>query len=130
MTSRLFVKNLMHEGHGNCLFTCCRGDSFDVAAVNVADREDVGKARLEQMWRACQRPFRRIENTASAAADSVRSNRVDAAEVRRETRVERKRLTIDCETSRSRLVHVDALPEKMCFRRFSACIPFEDDLGL
>lgn len=54
----LFVQDAMHEGHGDRSLANGGCDALDVAAADVADREDTWKARLQQIGRAGERPLR------------------------------------------------------------------------
>ena len=55
----LFVQHLMDEGNGDRSLADGGGDTFDIAAANIADREHAGQARFEQMRRPRERPMRR-----------------------------------------------------------------------
>src|SRR3989442_3724114 len=56
--ARLLVQRLMDEGDCNRSFPHGRCHAFDIAAPDIADREDAGQTRLEEMRRSGERPFR------------------------------------------------------------------------
>src|SRR4051794_2366099 len=58
---QLFGEDVVHERNRDRSLTYRRIDAFDAATAHVADREYAGKAGLEQMRRARQRPVRRGE---------------------------------------------------------------------
>src|SRR5207249_11896202 len=52
----LLMEHLMDKSHGHRSFSDSRRDAFDVAAAYVADGEDSGPIRLQQVRRPRQRP--------------------------------------------------------------------------
>src|SRR6185436_7664017 len=57
----LLLEGLVHEGNGNRAFTDRRCHSLDVTCSHIADCENAGLARLEQMWRSRQWPLSRAQ---------------------------------------------------------------------
>src|SRR5438309_5312141 len=55
------AKHLMHERDGDRAFTDRGCHALDVAAANIADREDAWKARLQKMRLPLESPSRGVE---------------------------------------------------------------------
>lgn len=53
----LFVQRLMYEGHRNRALAHRRGDPFDIAGPDVADREHTGQTGFKQLGSPGERPM-------------------------------------------------------------------------